>query len=160
MTGREWKPGDVALVTIDGKERPVVRSEGGHKWIVEPEPSSRRVIESVRPLVVIDPEDRQQVAQLVKMFNHTDGPVLGAVFTDRLQAALREFANPTPKPAEPTGLGAVIEDAEGKRWTRYDERDPQPWWRTGTGDPDEPIECRFAYADISAVRVLSEGVAS
>jgi hypothetical protein len=49
---------------------------------------------------------------------------------------------PKPKPPEPTGLGAVVEDAGGGRWVRR-----QGMW------------CSFNdYADLDVVRVLTEGV--
>jgi hypothetical protein len=77
---------------------------------------------------------------------------MGPVFADRLQAALREFAEPTPpRPEEPTGLGAVVETAGG-RFVRSDVETSNPW-RGPNGVPHE-------WDDItdSAVRVLSEGV--
>ena len=100
-------------------------------------------------LVVIDPEDREQVERLWIILR--DGLALRS--RDNLQAALREFANPTPpKPEEPTTWLAAVEDADGNRWCLH-------------GGPTEPglewyspdLNCRAAYADIDAVRVLSEG---
>lgn len=72
-----------------------------------------------------------------------------------LAAALREFANPTPpKPDEPTGLGAVVEDAEGRRWMRGSSTRGLKVWVN-----DDALDSEWrAYRDIAAVRVLSEGV--
>jgi hypothetical protein len=73
--------------------------------------------QNARPLVVIDPEDREQVERLTKAlveaaYRHSNVVVSDQASTATRQAALREFADPKPpKPAEPTGLGAVVEDA-------------------------------------------------
>src|SRR5690348_2045025 len=76
---------------------------------------------SARPLAVIDPGDREAVRRVLKLFGQQFTawtPELDSNVT-KLQAALREFANPTPpKPEEPTGLGAVVEDRDGIRWVR------------------------------------------
>jgi hypothetical protein len=114
----------------------------------------------------IDPEDREQVERLAKVMDDefarrgwvnqsTPDPDV----VDAIQAALREFANPTPpKPEEPTGLGAVVEDAEGSLWFRM-TLENQTWagevWQEQYGcDADRWTK----WADIAAVRVLSEGV--
>ena len=70
-----------------------------------------------------------------------------------LQAALRSLVTP-PKPDEPQGLGAVVEDAEGRRWVRVNETLRAVW---------RPVDASTSnsfrnYPDIAAVKVLSEGV--
>jgi hypothetical protein len=55
-----------------------------------------------------------------------------------------------PKPAEPTGLGAVVEDAAGQQWVRITNPNQTPWMRGGSF----PRQWRH----IDAVKVLSEGV--
>ena len=128
---REWSAGDVALVTdSEGQERLAVR---GKVAISEPcwwFPDTRTwtKTDAARPLVLIDPEDREQVERLAKAWDdlanghaelRDEAWTLSGL---RLQAALREFAEPPePKPDEPTGLGAVVEDAEGNTWTRADK---------------------------------------
>jgi hypothetical protein len=107
-------------------------------------------------------EDREAVTRLADRFSaRYDGPSGGTASNHRIdcmQAALREFANPTPpKPPEPTGLGAVVRERhseDGVDWVRVplasnDER----WFCGDTGEWRE-------YADIDVVRVLSEGVTS
>jgi len=61
-----------------------------------------------------------------------------------------------PKPAEPTGLGAVVEDADGMRWVQA-RAEEYPWRPSvaveiGAGPLYKP------WDQIDAVRVLSEGV--
>lgn len=91
---REWKPGDVAMVTVDGVEQRAVRSADGTKWVVEPKPApSRRVSESARPLVVIDPEDREQVERILDAFDACDGLGHEAEIDD-LQGVFRDLADP------------------------------------------------------------------
>ena len=52
-----------------------------------------------------------------------------------------------PKPAEPNGLGAVVEDEEGVRYVRLNNGH----WADGVSFPR-------SWPSIPAVRVLSEGV--
>lgn len=63
-----------------------------------------------------------------------------------------EYAVAPPKPEEPQGLGAVVEDEDGEKWMRFTNNSGGwPWIHAG------PMDSR-KYADIAAVRVLSEGV--
>lgn len=57
-----------------------------------------------------------------------------------------------PKPDEPTGLGAVVEDVEGQFWVR----DQRGWWIGG----EQSIGRRSTphWHVVNAVKVLSEGV--
>lgn len=67
-----------------------------------------------------------------------------------MQAALREFANPTPpKPEEPTGEWAVVMDANGNVWTRMND----VHW-SSAASPNN----RQTWGELDVVRVLSEGV--
>lgn len=171
---REWKPGDVALVTFDNAS---YSQQSKGETAIETLPMLRRdddwaypsygasvmdeMVMEARPLAVIDPEDREQVKRLCDLI-----PWLGSApnLVDDMQAALREYAAPKPpKPEEPTGDGAVVEDAHGNRWTRIAGAPPL--------DPHGARECqsppwrRRSYAakwwdDLRAVRVLSEGVAT
>jgi hypothetical protein len=105
-----------------------------------------------RPVVVIDPEDGGAVERLwVAMLN---------VNRTNAQAALREFATPTPpKPDEPTGRYAAVVDNEGNEWLRAPSG---MWCEQHTGERSGAIqipEFRWLhYKDITAVRVLSPGV--
>lgn len=133
------------------------------------------------PVAVIDPENREQVERLLRLMLRLRcrcGRLLvepapsctwhearaqkaaslraksGSFEDSDLAAALREFADPTPpKPDEPTGLGAVVEDAEGKRWVRWSARDDLAAWC-----PPDPNVARSSWHHVDAVRVLSEGV--
>ena len=110
-------------------------------------------IRDVRPLAVIDPEDREQVRAIADAAYPE-----GRANTNRLQAALREFANPTPpKPEEPTGLGAVVEDASGVRHVRTfaGSAPGVAWLGHIQGDGGERTR---RWSDIDAVKVLSGGV--
>jgi hypothetical protein len=158
-----FKPGDVAMVQCsDGQYRRAAYFEPTFDqptWVFS-DNSRRRVSESTtRPLVVIDPEDRKQVERLYALMWRdergevpptADDPIYAEDVQD-LTAALREFATPTPpKPDEPQGLGAVVEDAEGERWVRS-HPDINPWTRPH-------LSGAYPFAKIAAVRVLSEGV--
>lgn len=109
-----------------------------------------------RPLVVIDPGDREQVELLLETYGRqfTDWtPELDTNVT-RLQDALRSLT--APKPPEPTGRYAVVVDVSGDEWIRTAEDPPAPWLQSGYFTAEQWTE----YADILAVRVLFEGVAS
>lgn len=113
-----------------------------------------------RPLVVVDPEDREQVRQLLRGYYTRPYENVREGSVTNMQAALREFANPKPpKPDEPMGHMAVVEDVKGRRWVNW--RNPKdqiehhsPW--ISADDSDDFRE----YVHIDAVRVLSEGVTS
>jgi len=162
---REWQPGDVAMLSGRGGTElgicyePGIVTERGSKarWRTAGLDRWSSVSEA-RPLVVIDPEDREQVARLAVAYMSANPGVASIEPTihGRLTNALREFADPTPpKPVEPTGLGAVVEDIEGVRWTRVEAGEPE------TRNPWYPADCDFQpdeWHNLCAVRVLSEGV--
>jgi len=155
MAEREWKPGDVAMVEDErGVQRLAVCGALNprlmHRWHYDEQGIGR--ILHPRPLVVIDPEDREQVERLTSLYYHDDlDQPASFVRSNQMQAALREFANPTPpRPEEPTGLGAVVEDAEGQQWVRIGRKTGNSWYR--------PHGTYAVYAEIPAVRILSEGV--
>lgn len=123
--------------------------------------SSRQVTEcsisrSDIPVVVIDPEDREQVERLVGVFSSQRDwwADTRRQRSNAMQAALREFANPKPpKPEEPTGLGAVVEDV-GDVWIKT-ETEGAGWCPSG-GSGTVRYRC---WGDFSpAVRVLSDGL--
>ena len=147
----EWKPGDVALVLNEhGFWNVAIRVVGRPDfWQYGVSQTASPTNADARPLVVVDPEGVEQVERLTRLIF---GPLTSASGTS-VQEALREFAN--PKPDEPTGLGAVVEDAEGNRWVRDEAggSEPRVWYRRGE-------ESSRNYADVTAVRVLSEGVTS
>lgn len=155
--GREWKPGDVAMWEHRGDRELVFRFLGGFdcdipEWqTVEGGCGYPREGELHR-VVVIDPEDDAQVERLVRLFwdngnDDCDDPAA-------MRAALREFADPKPpKPTEPTGFGAVVEDTEGHYWINTHPGDPNPWVRNAG---DEWV----SYDRIAAVYVLRTGVSA
>jgi len=153
---REWKPGDVATFGSSIAMRTIVGwaygdgSTGGPHQDAYP----------VRPLVVIDPDDREQVRRLADAFctarwSHLPGSDECDPLTfSSMQAALRELANPTPpKPDEPTGLGAVVDAAAYSDVVRVFVRGPgdrTPWIdASGNG---------HTWAELDVDRVLSEGL--
>ena len=170
MSEREWKPGDVAMVTLtkthDGRtERAWLHNDGCWTFADGNGGHSSRddVIAAARPLVVLDPENADDMRRLSDALRTVDtsGDLPEEPMTFhalKVRAALRELANPTPpKPDEPTGLGAVVESADGDHWIRHclptceDGAACIPWRRVS--------DCLTAcYGEIRAVRVLSEGV--
>jgi hypothetical protein len=164
---REWQPGDVAMIRhVTGKWSRMMLQPSG-RWACSrgPEATTHAVSaeDDVRPLVVIDPEDREAVERLLSLFfpgwAHVkeNGSEIVGIDIARMQAALREFADPKPpKPEEPTGLYAVVEDTESREWCRIDVIG-YCWQRLG----DAAGSTTTAYAAwdaINAVRVLSVGV--
>jgi hypothetical protein len=106
----------------------------------------------VRPLLTLDPESDDDAHRVIRAFwaHHNDD-------CDDVQAmrdALRSLVAPPepPKPAEPTGLGAVVEDDKGGLFVRTADVDCfKPWsYANSFSDHD--------YANITAVRILSDGV--
>lgn len=154
---REWKPGDV--VWIPGVGRAIATGDGD-RFLVGRREDQKRHIDNflqVRPLVVLDPEDGDALFPILRQVRDTafkagDTYPGMTAFTEAFQAALRSLVAP-PKPDEPKGLGAVVEDADGRRWVRTDG--DRYLWR---GRMDDTQVAR-RWSAINAVRVLDEGVA-
>lgn len=102
----DWKPGDIAMVTAGGGAEVAVCCkagagvEGGYQyrahWMTASCDEVWSSVEAIRPLVVIDPADARQVQGLLTALAK-QRPELGiTVGYVTLQAALREFASPTP----------------------------------------------------------------
>lgn len=153
---RDWKPGDVQVLLSMHPSRVQefaswLHNSGGVGSRVRDYAEQIAAQGHGAHLVVIDAEDREQVERLFRIL----ASLTHLADAERVQAALREFANPTPpKPPEPTGLGAVVEDAKGDLHVRTDS-EYAPW----LGGRYVPSVGRYrAWRDIDAVKVLSEGV--
>ena len=164
---REWKPGDVAVVrSMYGDEVTAIRTgtpnNMGWSYSMRTRTGSTQTWHSdatgysvVRPLVVIDPDDEDlPIAHAIYEALDDCGTRDFRVQRERIRAALRSLIEP-PKPDEPTGLGAVVEDANGNRWVSVTNRGADDRWQPNNLRSDK---ARKGYADIAAVRVLSEGV--
>jgi hypothetical protein len=100
---REWQPGDVAMLTTPkGDRRAVHYTDGWEDFEGAWWDDTRNL--PARPLVVIDPEDREQVERLARD-HHASGHIAAwgamhentrAGLVDEMQAALREYADPKP----------------------------------------------------------------
>ena len=109
-------------------------------------------------VVVLDPDNRQQMEKFASLHDKAwqvirdHHPDRVGTPTWEIYAMMLRLLNESPdlKPPEPTGLGAVVEDAEGDRWTRVDG-DAISLWHHGGRFPKQ-------WRDIDAVRVLSDGV--
>lgn len=150
----EFKPGDV--VFHPGCGRGIVQdvtvrwgARGGFSLL-------RDVDDDLRRLVVIDPDnegDTDLLGDILEIHEWQPKPRSGAYDSGKdLADALRYFADPKPpKPDEPTGLGAVVEDAEGGKWVRI-VSSAGWWWRSNRTSRN------LRWSAVDAVRVLSEGV--
>lgn len=155
MSGREWKPGDVAMVAgADGVEERAIYTGSILEWRTASGSGFYRYQVEARPLVTIDPEDREQIERLVAAFSPmvTFAPSV----VDRMQAALREFANPTPpRPDEPTAMWSVVVDSRDDQWVRVLGPDfIDGWVRAGDLPNNGKWTC---YREIDAVKVIRDG---
>lgn len=151
----DFKPGDIAMVECsDGEWRQAVARLGPFgaptAWVFADQAMRRLDESNARPLVVIDPEDREQVERLVRAFwDH------GTDDCDDPQAmadGLRSMVEP-PKPPEPTGAYAAVVDKHGSEFVRLGDG-PAPWMHNGSPSNRDT----YAWSGIAAVTVLSEGV--
>lgn len=170
----EYEPGTVAVATVRGVPNVrVMRQEGEshHRWTLPGpigEESYLKLIEydhdvtDIRPLIVLDlPADRANligalmdcaVNPNLQVGVGTDLDELADMLVTQIEAQTKP-----PKPVEPNGLGAVVEDATGRTWVRY--------LRPGTSAPwvwaeaPKNVERLSVWSAIDAVKVLSEGVA-
>lgn len=163
MSEREWKPGDVAVASYNDEVKVYLRVESRYvtdfasRWQAQDGSHSFDFSKADwwRHLVVIDPEDAEQVERLVACVYEQPADLKKRT-KEHWQQALREYANPKPPIIEPTGLGAVVEDSRGRTWIRY--------LRPGTSAPwlwseaPEHVERLSVWSAIDAVAVLSDGV--
>lgn len=172
MTGREWQPGDVAMVTtfawgnLDARTGKAWLNTTGCWVFADGEifHSDRAdLIEAAHPLVVIDPESDADLARLGDLLYRKGLDYFGEIRRQGLRQALREFASPTPpKPDEPTGLGAVVEavcgcDVGPQKFihdplsTRFEGRPlvPGRTWKSACG--------HHAWSVLQEVKVLNDG---
>lgn len=160
---REWQPGDVALVKNEWNVWNVAictfrPDRPGWWWRYGVAESWSPIVADARSLAVIDFADREQVAVLMGHFSRECGDIFGADGVTFMQAALREFANPTPpKPEEPQGLGAVVETIRGDLFIRDKTTTTVAHWKRARG---EDAGARYKYRDLSVVKVHSAGWSS
>jgi hypothetical protein len=158
---RDFQPGDVAMVTWSALGQPIteprfrIDDERGARWIgADGSWIGDFTAKDARPLAVIDPEDREQVERLEKALEVV---AVRGFMPGGVQAALREFANPTPpKPDEPAGVGAVVRSSHsGATYVRVCT-DPWAWVMLG-GREIQGVRWSDIPTDLT---VLSEGVTS
>lgn len=157
-----YEPGTVAVATVRGvpNVRVIRRATGwAHDYVKRlgftPDDELGRVTD-IRPLVVLDLADNPiggheyARTELLRSLR-AEQTLTGSWLADQIEQQTRP-----PKPAEPTGLGAVVEDARGDFWVYTGLRNAKDGetrlWFHGSLPAD--------YADINAVKVLSEGVQS
>ena len=149
-----YKPGDVCVATVRGV--PNVRvmrvTDPFHSWRAEKpclgaQAASDDEVTDVRPLVVLDPE-RAPYPLVGSLREQVEGEL--TPHTSRWLLEQIEAQTRPPKPPEPQGLGAVVEDAAGGRWVRAALKSGNSWHK--------PIGTWSRYEHIDVVRVLSEGV--
>lgn len=148
------KPGDVA---VDRDNRRVMYT-ADRGWVDGDGDERPCMTERItRPPLVIDTEDREQASALLAALLRQNDPLHPD--GSGIRAALRSLVSP-PRPDEPTGLGAVVEDERGDRWVRgYGNKGAGEAWYCDhpSGPRDEGWQWKH-YDDIAAVKVLSEGV--
>lgn len=160
MSAREWAPGTVADATVSpGLRVRALKVPEGWRWVTDDgrdgfstddSPSFR----DVRPLVVLDPKPKgsshgwaywlRKVADTHEAHSTHLSAERGVIrqLADQIEEQTRD-----PKPAEPTGLGAVVETADGEQFIRSD----LGWHPVGY------LSARY-WPDLDVARVLSVGV--
>lgn len=150
-----YPAGTVAEATVRGVPNVrVMASTDCIWWSAEPVYSSFRhvTVTDIRPLVVLDLHAANpnlapgEAARCVITTLRRSEWFSNSLLADQIEAQTKP-----PKPEEPKGLGAVVEDSKGVRWVR---------------NPDLAVICKWRNADrdwtrwdlIDAVKVLSEGV--
>jgi hypothetical protein len=155
---REWKPGDVAMVdSWRGNGQLAFRCErvkDEPTWCVHDGHDTRGLhdheVTLARPALVIDIQDTEQIERLDAIYQRVlDTSPRFHGLAQVMATALREFANPTtPRPDEPTGKFAEVQNAEGMVYYRS----PAGTWLRQSDNLERP------WDHIDAVKVLSEGI--
>lgn len=151
-----YEPGMVAVATVRGV--PNVRVMRSTACWLHPAMNGHiatgdTLVTDVRPLVVLDlafaPYGPEVTIHTLKEGCKERGSLTAQWVAKEIEAQIRPL-----KPAEPTGLGAVVEDVHGGRWVRCARNGSAPWLHAS-------ITTRLrAWSAFDAVRVLSEGVDS
>lgn len=164
VSEREWKPGDVAAV---GGQR-VFRHGGEFAWTNDFGSRFATMTSlTARPLIVIDPEDREAVERLTevyktefyrgKSYEPQPSAESTAQRTDAMQAALRSLLTPE-RPDEPTLPGALVRERDQRVvWVRttLGARPGEKSWRVAHAFDDAPLT---KYDDIPGpLEALHEG---
>lgn len=152
MGAQDWPVGQLAVATVCGVGEVTALWCGGkdsdgrevkHFWCTPEHAGGSRFhnddeVTVIRPLVVLDINrpTAEDVCRVLREGGYGN-------FADQIEAQTRP-----PKPAEPTGLGAVVRARDGLLWQRIDA-DP-PWFHRDVFDK--------AWDQIDVAEVLSEGV--
>lgn len=102
-------------------------------------------VTDVHPLVVLDGTEALHLHDLPKHLRRHVCQVCNDL-ADSIEAQTRP-----PKPPEPKGLGAVVEDRDGVRWVRCDDSNSSGLVWHG------PSDFARRYSQIDAVTVRNEG---
>jgi hypothetical protein len=153
---REWKPGEVALIRVGtGEWEHGIRDALGG-WVCQ-HGSNHSGDHDAAPLAVIDPNDRNAAWRLSQEYDSARKNIGGNAAA--MEEALRTFADQAGRPEEPTGLGAVVEDADGTLWTRVTRGGECPWvWSLDGSNLEEGEASGCPWDRFHAVRILSPGV--
>lgn len=163
---REWKVGDLAETTHQGRKSVALVVAGASCSNTHPStphwhgatggwnPLSDTNC-TYRPLVVIDPERGNLGQAIAEALDFPEGSLLGDAVIAATKDVLDSLVAP-PKPDEPQGLGAVVEDEGGRRWVRVEPEGIAVAW---TSHVRGEIPKEYSWPNIAAVHVLSEGVA-
>ena len=146
MSGATYPVGAMAVIRTpegSGDERSVRSNHRG--WYTPYGHWHESQVTVVRPLVVLDLVNAPTTEDVGRVLR--EGGF--GNFARQIEAQTRP-----PKPAEPTGLGAVVEDREGDLWLRYTDPGINAIWQQIGGGPYRAYN---VWADIDVVKVLSEG---
>lgn len=164
MSGREWRNGAVASVSsASALNQRAVRRGGVWIYLDREGYCIDEYALSVRPLLVLDPDDGEQMQRILDHLESESGWTVDDEFGSDEQTSLGAMAAAItsllerPKLQEPAGHYAVVEDATAVEWVRADQSGPYRWCGLGVTHSDgKPVW--LPWDEIGAVRVLSEGV--
>lgn len=156
--GATYERGTVAMVTALNRREEYRACFTGKTWTELAGAFSVDEPTSIRPLVILDDVDAIDAHILLEGLRRwsewtsltSEKRLLGNLI-DQIEAQTKP-----PRPAEPTGLAAVVEDEAGNNWVRMGGG-PAPWM-LAHASPDN--RDTVPYSTIQTVRVLAEGVES
>jgi len=159
MCAVNWAPGTVAVATVQGVPNVRVFKLSEDEWAhvvslgagIFPEISGDPLVTDVRPLVVLDPEDRDQMVALHETLSGAVGLTWHG-WPELLRAVLTRYAEAQtkpPKPPEPRGRFAVVRDQNDSLWVRLNQTH---WYSEVSPNNNQ------TYGEIDAVEVVREGL--
>lgn len=168
-----YEPGTVADITIRsaGKPERAIRtgSDGWRTATMFYGDEREDAVTDVRPLVVLDPKGHPEATDqfmpahfrsYAETLREVRGPQSVAALELEFIAKQIEEQTQDPKPDEPHGRYAVVEDRDGVEWCKIDPSNGETYVWQQLGKPGGADVLYQSWDELDVVKILSPGASS